>query len=926
MKTFSKRPFLPILSGFLILVSGVSTTHAIIDTNNNGLSDLWEKTYNNGDLLPQSLDPDADPDGDGWTNAQEAIAGTDPFDANAPLGQVCPDILYTSATYSGVDANGDPILITPEAVTITWPTLAGKLYTLQFSANLQAGSWINVQQPVLGDGTPISIVTVLTQPDGSVPPALFWHVRISDVDPDFDDANSYEEFKLGTDSGIADTDGDGTNDGREAIEGTDGANSDVGGSPLIDGRESRWIHTKFVDEPGGGSGVQTMLHTPEPSSSKGAEWLVAKDEFQSIINSSDYALLSAAAAAFPLPEEWESSYKGLWWTNVLKSASGVSNKQEYSAGRMEHRLRINKKSLDVPYEFPMQVLELHWQRDAAASAPWVREQGATNVSILNKAVVPVGDTVSQVLTYPAIPALPVNRAITRTAIHFEEIEPESGFDDKVRFLQAQRFDLPWLAVANSQQDATLPNAQVKMHFSPTDQPLHLEIQVPQGKTATVTPNTTSGSSPLTLSIQGSNSFAGNETSYEGTLRVEGVDVLNLVFYKRRVVTLAVHAITLTNDDQNEKCWYRDKNTGIEHQKIIEVGQGKADAICVQQTTGVLHTTEQGDDYIDLNGKIRTGKDGICQTKAVGTDQQVIPVGEGQPNATIIIPGPNNELNSAANGLISNIQTNGGVAFQQDDVVSGNTITTGPDGIRQTPLPQARVAPVNVPTQAEMQEFLDHVFGRQANIWFQITHYNQADAAFDVASTQGNDANYPALAKPNRIFDFYSFDFDSNGNSYVSREEQIVHAASKDANSTFNLYFIPAKLNRRLTVAGQPRFQSPEGWARCDLRTPYISAFDAINPSDSTSTPILLGAAAHEIAHSKFFDVANDRIKHGLGHPWDLYEKLERSQPDDNFSMIDKDIDSLRLMWFSYPLKLSGGNRFPAKLIKNEADKIHLINK
>lgn len=44
---------------------------AILDTNNNGVSDLWERDFNNGSLFDEFFDPQADPDKDGWTNAQE---------------------------------------------------------------------------------------------------------------------------------------------------------------------------------------------------------------------------------------------------------------------------------------------------------------------------------------------------------------------------------------------------------------------------------------------------------------------------------------------------------------------------------------------------------------------------------------------------------------------------------------------------------------------------------------------------------------------------------------------------------------------------------------------------------------------------------------------------------------------------------------
>jgi len=65
------------LSPYLALVVGPSGS----DLDGNGLSDLWETRFSRG----LSLNADADSDGDGYSNRQEDIAGTDPFDVSSYL-------------------------------------------------------------------------------------------------------------------------------------------------------------------------------------------------------------------------------------------------------------------------------------------------------------------------------------------------------------------------------------------------------------------------------------------------------------------------------------------------------------------------------------------------------------------------------------------------------------------------------------------------------------------------------------------------------------------------------------------------------------------------------------------------------------------------------------------------------------------------
>lgn len=184
-----KRYFLIVLCSWFLAPSAL----AILDTNHNGLSDLWERQYNDDELYEEAFDPQADPDLDGWTNEQEAGAGTDPNNPNPPDGMI------------------QPVVITPEAVTVTWPTHVGKQYTLWFSPNLTEGSWFSVGEPFIAQG----VENTYYFHEVSVADKRFWRVAVQDVDTDDDSLTNAEEQELGTNSESNDTDGDGLADADE---------------------------------------------------------------------------------------------------------------------------------------------------------------------------------------------------------------------------------------------------------------------------------------------------------------------------------------------------------------------------------------------------------------------------------------------------------------------------------------------------------------------------------------------------------------------------------------------------------------------------------------------------------------------------------------------------------------------------------------
>ncbi|MBQ9344283.1 MAG: hypothetical protein IJT88_03605 [Kiritimatiellae bacterium] len=97
--------------------ASVTFTNVIrrLDTDADGIPDWWAIAHFGG---ATACNPNADPDGDGFTNLDEYRLGTDPNDASSLLAlQALPD-----------DATADTLLL--------WPSATGVTYTLYYSTNL----------------------------------------------------------------------------------------------------------------------------------------------------------------------------------------------------------------------------------------------------------------------------------------------------------------------------------------------------------------------------------------------------------------------------------------------------------------------------------------------------------------------------------------------------------------------------------------------------------------------------------------------------------------------------------------------------------------------------------------------------------------------------------------------------------------------
>lgn len=183
----------------LTLALGILPANAQLDTNGNGMSDIWERHFNNGQLFPPTFLPGGDEDGDGQSNFMESVAGTDPLTFDPPQGHLVQGIRHVPATWFTDPEEEEPVLLTPEAFEIDWYTLAGKNYVLLCSSDLTANSWIPVGSPIYGYNGTVTIGNLPSHTDGTLPDRMFWRIEVSDLDSSGDSLLDYEKYLLGLD-------------------------------------------------------------------------------------------------------------------------------------------------------------------------------------------------------------------------------------------------------------------------------------------------------------------------------------------------------------------------------------------------------------------------------------------------------------------------------------------------------------------------------------------------------------------------------------------------------------------------------------------------------------------------------------------------------------------------------------------------------
>ena len=95
------------------------------DADADGLPDAWELQYFPSISDPRAT-PNADPDGDGFTNLQEYVAGSSPTDGTSKL-------------------KIDAVMVVGSQPAIQFNAVAGKTYTVLYRDDLSNGTWLKLQ-------------------------------------------------------------------------------------------------------------------------------------------------------------------------------------------------------------------------------------------------------------------------------------------------------------------------------------------------------------------------------------------------------------------------------------------------------------------------------------------------------------------------------------------------------------------------------------------------------------------------------------------------------------------------------------------------------------------------------------------------------------------------------------------------------------
>jgi hypothetical protein len=311
--------------------NGIAVFRFVEDTDQDGMSDFWERRYF-GDLSQSATN---DFDGDGLSNWAEYLIAGNPStnDADGDLLSDYAEVwtyhtqpLNKDSDFDGRDDRAEVLGLSGVAATDPLnPDCDGD--DLKDGAEITAGSNPHVADTD-GDG----------MPDGwEVANGLGPTIANPSTDLDLDGLSNLAEYQQGSKANVADTDNDGLNDGDEVAAGTGLLNSDSDGDGLTDGAE---VHTHNTNPLNVNSDGDSMPDGWEVTN--GLNPLVndasCDKDYDGLTNEQEYQVGTKANNSDSDGDGYSDSYEithGLSPTNSDSDGDGVNDKQDKQPGSFE---------------------------------------------------------------------------------------------------------------------------------------------------------------------------------------------------------------------------------------------------------------------------------------------------------------------------------------------------------------------------------------------------------------------------------------------------------------------------------------------------------------------------------------------------------------------------------------------------------------
>lgn len=261
-------------------------------------------------------------------------------------------------------------------------------------------------------------------------------------------------------------------------------------------------------------------------------------------------------------------------------------------------------------------------------------------------------------------------------------------------------DIPWKSVKVTSSDT----AKAEIAPNVTSNEIYFKSTIPAN--VTVSPNQAT-STPQTITVTGVAKGKSEIQANGGSVDGPNAGKMEAASYNLQTNTVAIILVHEENDDV----------------QIIPVGRGKPNTVAIKPCfLCTLKTTAAdlgGDDQI-VGNTVTAGADGICQTAAKGDDIQVIPVGNGEPDAVCVSQGPNAARDTNLSG---------------DDGLTwfgfGDDIITGPDGICDTAANSTPISSTDISSIAGLRTYLNSKVYNQAVFSWVVIRLSACTVNFDL---------------------------------------------------------------------------------------------------------------------------------------------------------------------------------------------------